>query len=394
MPLEHYLFPSNAVPANLFKVVDSGKSFQQDGYKKAWDAAHANKIEQAKPSKTAATKGKQQPQSAQNRTKFGAPTSASNSFYQKHDRNTWVTLTGLLRKRTLLPVVIFTFSKKRCEEYADTLSNLDLLTATEKSEVHVFIERSLLRLKGTDKELPQILRMRSLLGRGIGVHHGGLLPIVKELVEILFARNLTRVLFATETFAMGVNMPAKCVVFSGIRKHDGRQFRELLAGEYTQMSGRAGRRGLDDTGVVIINCSGDDFPDASILQTMILGLPTKLESQFRLTYNMILNLLRVEAFKIEDMMKRSFFEDETQRELPEKEKLLKVQQEKLASVPKLMCSICKQDIDTFYRLNSDIINLNREMWEFLFLKSTVGQKFVSTGRIVVINEAVRICLYL
>ncbi|ELU35670.1 hypothetical protein AG1IA_10300 [Rhizoctonia solani AG-1 IA] len=71
---------------------------------------------------------------------------------------------------------------------------------------------------GTDKKLPQIARMRDLLSRGIGVHHGGLLPLVKEVVEILFARGLVKVLFATETFAMGVNMPARSVVFSGIRK--------------------------------------------------------------------------------------------------------------------------------------------------------------------------------
>lgn len=86
-----------------------------------------------------------------------------------------------LRKRELLPVVVFAFSKKKCEEYADTLSNTDLCTAKEKSEVHIVIERSITRLKGSDKKLPQILKMRQLLSRGIGVHHGGLLPIVKEV---------------------------------------------------------------------------------------------------------------------------------------------------------------------------------------------------------------------
>jgi antiviral helicase SKI2 len=99
----------------------------------------------------------------------------------KYDRNLWVNLVALLQKKEILPVVIFTFSKKRCEEYADTLSNIDLLTAKDKSEVHVFIERSLAKLKGTDCDLPQISRMRELLSRGIGVHHGGLLPIVKEV---------------------------------------------------------------------------------------------------------------------------------------------------------------------------------------------------------------------
>ena len=138
------------------------------------------------------------------------------------------------------------------------------------------------------------MRMRDLLSRGIGVHHGGLLPIVKEVresnsratftdglparqvVEILFARGLVKVLFATETFAMvrllihiydstshllqGVNMPTRSVVFSHVRKHDGRSFREILPGEYTQMAGRAGRRGLDPTGTVII-VANDDIPE-------------------------------------------------------------------------------------------------------------------------------------
>lgn len=83
------------------------------------------------------------------------------------------------------------------------------------------------------------------------------------MVELLFSRGLVKVLFATETFAMGVNMPARTVVFSGTRKHDGRNFRDLLAGEYTQMSGRAGRRGLDSTGVVIIVCNEHEPPDVS-----------------------------------------------------------------------------------------------------------------------------------
>jgi antiviral helicase SKI2 len=131
-------------------------------------------------------------------------------------------------------------------------------------------------------------------------------------------------------------MPARCVVFSGIRKHDGRNFRELLAGEYTQMSGRAGRRGLDPTGVVVI-LVGDELPEVSnlltahsnadrlatqvgTLQRMMLGVPSRLQSQFRLTYNMILNLLRVEDLKVEEMIKRSFSENASQRLLPDQQK--------------------------------------------------------------------------
>jgi antiviral helicase SKI2 len=92
-------------------------------------------------------------------------------------------------------------------------------------------------------------------------------------------------------------MPAKCVVFNGTRKHDGRTFRDLHPGEYTQMAGRAGRRGLDTVGTVIVSC-GDSVPYEDSLRTLMLGTPLRLESQFRLTYNVILNLLRVEGFQV------------------------------------------------------------------------------------------------
>jgi len=118
------------------------------------------------------------------------------------DKNIWVHLVGHLKKENLLPAVIFIFSKKRCEENADALSNIDYCSQTEKSAIHMTVERSLARLKQEDRDLPQIKRMRELLSRGLAVHHGGLLPIVKEVVEILFAKTLVKVLFATETFAM------------------------------------------------------------------------------------------------------------------------------------------------------------------------------------------------
>lgn len=300
----------------------------------------------------------------------------------------FVHLIGMLKTKTLLPVVIFTFSKKRCEEYASGLSKTDLCTSLEKSEIHVFIERSLVRLRGTDKFLPQILRMRDLLSRGIAVHHGGLLPIIKEIVEILFARGLVKVLFATETFAMGVNMPARCVVFSGIRKHDGRNFRDLLPGEYTQMSGRAGRRGLDNTGVVIIATGGDEPPEISCLSTMLLGKPTKLESQFRLTYNMILNLLRVEALKVEEMIKRSFSENSAQKLLPETKRLVDESEQQRSALRQLDCAICEPDLEKFYDVCGEVVHLNRTMMTQFISMTPAGNRALSTGRLVIVNTNV------
>ncbi|KKY17275.1 putative rna helicase involved in mrna catabolism [Diplodia seriata] len=211
------------------------------------------------------------------------------------------------------------FIEKGWKDANDILSGKDKVKAT--------------KLEESNTVLPQIRRLRELLSRGIAVHHGGMLPIVKEVVEILFAKTLVKILFATETFAMGLNLPTRTVVFSGFRKHDGRQFRDLLPGEYTQMAGRAGRRGLDAVGSVIIVAPGaEEAPPAARLRQMILGDPTKLRSQFRLTYNMILNLLRVEALKIEEMIKRSFSENATQALLPEHEKAVKLSEADLEKI--------------------------------------------------------------
>lgn len=232
------------------------------------------------------------------------------------NKNTWSSLVQYLNQKELLPAVIFVFSKKRCEQYADNLGGVNFCNSRERSEIHMFIDRAIARLKKEDRELPQILKIREMLSRGIAVHHGGLLPIVKECIEILFAKSLVKVLFATETFAMGLNLPTRTVVFCELRKHDGRGFRNLLPGEFTQMAGRAGRRGLDTTGTVIVMAynkplSPTDFKEVT------MGKPTKLLSQFRLTYNMILNLLRIEALRVEEMIKHSFSENSTQTLLPQ-----------------------------------------------------------------------------
>jgi antiviral helicase SKI2 len=176
------------------------------------------------------------------------------------------------------------------------------------------MEKALGRLSPSDRSLPQLLRVRALLLRGIGIHHSGLLPILKECVEMLFSRGLVKILFATETFAMGVNMPARTVVFNGVRKHDGTGFRTLLPGEYIQMAGRAGRRGLDARGIVITLAWGEALPELNVLQTMLLGQSTPLSSRFRLTYNMILNVLRTDI-PLTRMMARSFSEFASQRVL-------------------------------------------------------------------------------
>lgn len=213
----------------------------------------------------------------------------------------------MLQTRQLLPVVAFTFSRKRCDDNIDLLSSLDLNTAAEKSRIHLFMQKSLAALNQEDKNIPQITHLTESLKRGIGVHHSGILPIMKEIIEMLFQQSLIKVLFATETFAMGINMPARTVIFDSIKKHDGTKFRFLQSNEYIQMAGRAGRRGLDKTGTVIVLCK-NEVPDMGDLQTLMKGKPQKLESKFRITYSMILSLLRKKDMRIQDFIRRSFSE--------------------------------------------------------------------------------------
>ena len=415
VPLEHFLWADKA----MYKIVNADKKFLEIGWKEANNAMSGK--EKPKPvvaveaptnqrggansrSNTRGGRGQERVGAQRGNNQRGGPQQRSRGQPNRgqgniartgrgggrttaaQDRNIWVHLVQHLKKLDLLPACIFVFSKKRCEENADALSNLDFCTASEKSTIHMIIERSIARLKPEDRILPQIRRLRELLSRGIAVHHGGLLPIVKEVVEILFAKTLVKVLFATETFAMGLNLPTRTVVFSGFRKHDGRAFRDLLPGEYTQMAGRAGRRGIDTVGTVIVVTSGStEAPPAATLRQMILGDPTKLRSQFRLTYNMILNLLRVEALKIEEMIKRSFSENATQALLPEHEKQVKISEADLAKVTREPCDICDIDLDKCHaaamKYQSDTADLHLGL-----LASPSGRRMFAPKRLVIFKK--------
>lgn len=402
VPLEHYLWADKT----MYKIVDADKKFIDKGWIGANAAIAGRKDKNTASDQRGDVNGRtNQPQSQRGGSTLGnqrgranlrgrgQPLRATGNIARTgrgggrtsavQDKNIWVHLVLHLKKQALLPACIFVFSKKRCEENADALSNVDFCTATEKSNIRMIIEKSLARLKLEDRMLPQIKRLRELLSRGIAVHHGGLLPIVKEVVEILFARSFVKVLFATETFAMGLNLPTRTVVFSGFRKHDGRTFRDLLPGEYTQMAGRAGRRGLDVVGTVIIVASGvDEAPPVYVLKRMMLGDPTRLRSQFRLTYNMILNLLRVEALKIEEMIKRSFSENATQALLPEHEKQVKLSEVDLAKLERGPCGICDVDLDKCHTaviaFQSATLKLHLGL-----LASAVGKRTIAAKRLIV-----------
>ena len=364
VPLEHFLYTgsSGKTRDEMFLLQDSNGSFLQSGHTRAVTAK-----------KERESKGKQG---------YGAK-GVKDRVGPQQEKNIWLTLIDHLQRKDKLPVVAFTLSRNRCDQTANTLSSLDLTTSMEKSDIHHFINKCIARLKGSDRKLPQVLNFSELLQRGIGVHHSGILPILKEVVECCFAKGWVKLLFATETFAMGVNMPARTVVFDNIRKHDGKQFRTLLPAEYIQMAGRAGRRGLDTTGTVVILCK-NEVHEMSELHGMMQGKPTRLESKFRLTYSMILNLLRVEQLRVEDMMKRSFAEMDTQKKqagYAERGKLLKAKLETMSDIS----SSNYGDASQLYSLISEFATIRENIWTML-LSLPIPGKALSPGRVVIIHQ--------
>ncbi|KAJ8934479.1 hypothetical protein NQ314_013354 [Rhamnusium bicolor] len=299
------------------------------------------------------------------------------------EKNLWSGLVDHLKRNDLLPVVAFTFSRQKCDNNAINLTNLDLTSEKEKGHISMFFNKCIRCLKEPDQNIPQILNMRDILNRGIGVHHSGILPIIKEIVEMLFQRGLIKLLFATETFAMGVNMPARTVVFDSVKKHDGKELRDLEPAEYIQMAGRAGRRGLDSEGTVIILCK-HGVPTEENLKKMMLGKPSSLVSQFRLTYGMVLSLLRVESLSVEGMMSRSFGEADHQKNMAEIKK-------QLEEVDHQMEELCRQQISSyleplvkFYDSATAYLQVKKQIMDNVMLSSKL-QKTMTPGRVLVIT---------
>ncbi|XP_063918605.1 superkiller complex protein 2 [Zophobas morio] len=306
------------------------------------------------------------------------------NFTPKQEKVLWNGLVDHLKRNNLLPIVAFTFSRAKCDQNAENLMSLDLTTNKEKAQIHMFFEKCVRSLKEPDRNIPQILRMRNILHKGIGVHHSGVLPIIKEIVEMLFQKGLIKLLFATETFAMGVNMPARTVVFDSITKHDGQERRNLKPAEYIQMAGRAGRRGLDSEGTVIILCK-NKIPKVEELQAMMMGSPNVLQSQFRLTYGMVLSLLRVESLSVEGMMSRSFREADHQKKMVEK-------QQELVTVDKQINELCTQELSgylqplvKFYNCASSYLDARNKCLDNV-MSSPKVIKVLTPGRILLLTH--------
>jgi len=185
------------------------------------------------------------------------------------------------------PALFFVFSRKMCEEYASKVST-DLLTSSETADVRHIVKYHLHKYPEL-QTMEGYHKLTGLLEKGVAFHHSGMLPILKEIVEILFDKGFIKILFATETFAVGINMPTKTVVFTSYRKYDdaAENLRVLRTSEYIQMAGRAGRRGKDDKGIVIyLPIHEPETPD--VVKEMMTGKRATVESQMKFDYSYVL----------------------------------------------------------------------------------------------------------
>jgi len=280
VPLKHYVYPVGG--KGLFLVKDAEEIFLNDNFTRALASGNLTNENNTDYNKRGVRK-------------------------QTSNGSDMARLLMLLKEQDNLPAVVFTFARLAVEGLAlEVFQNkCSFVTEEERESINLVFDNAMSNLLEEDRELDAVKSMKAMLLSGIGCHHSGLIPILKEITELLFQEGLIKVLFATETFAMGVNMPAKTVVFAMLQKWDGKEERLLTAGEYTQMSGRAGRRGKDKAGTCIMFLDGK-LSAENCSKMISMGAPP-LNSSFRLTYNMLLNLKRVDMTQIGQVIDRSFY---------------------------------------------------------------------------------------
>ena len=216
------------------------------------------------------------------------------------DHYVFTHLIDFLKKNKMLPALCFLFSRNQVEILANIIAKSGKINLFDEDDEVTPIKiqkecRHILSSKLNNYldyiNLPEYSNILSLLEKGIGIHHAGVLPILRELIEILDEKGYIKLLFATETFAVGVNMPTKTVVFKSIKKFSNNTYRYVHPFEYTQMAGRAGRRGLDTVGHVILLCNLFELPSSNDMSNILVGSPQTIKSNFHLSYNIILNTL-------------------------------------------------------------------------------------------------------
>lgn len=279
-------------------------------------------------------------------------------------------VTKYLTTEQMTPAICYVFSIKNLEVCATEIST-DLLEFDSKIPYIVANEcEQILRSKLPNFEeylhLPEYLHLISLLQKGIATHHSKMLPILREIVELLFAKGYIKLLFATETVAIGLNLPVKTCIFTDIYKHDGQSLRILQPHEYTQAAGRAGRLGIDTVGhVVHLN---NLFRETSFLsyKQMMNGTPQGLTSKFALSYNLVLNMIEFKNEDICSFVKQSMGTQSINKQIVQLENDILIKKKELDTIQK--CITCLktpvETIESYISLQKEkLISVNKKRKE-------------------------------
>ena len=245
-----------------------------------------------------------------------------------------------LYKKERLPAIAFVFSRKQAQKFAE---KVELSLYPPNSKIPSIIEKEcqqiLMKLPNYKEyiELPEYKTIIKLLKKGIAVHHAGIPQIFRELIEQLFDKNYVKLLCATETFAVGINMPTKSVIFPSISKFDGMGFRPLMSHEYSQMAGRAGRRGIDKFGDIYhlsnLILSKNDAPDANAYRLILDGNPQQFVSKFKINFNLVLQLISSNNNNFEEFIKKSMISSSINKEREFVENKLIEERKKIVKEP-------------------------------------------------------------
>jgi superfamily II RNA helicase len=242
-------------------------------------------------------------------------------FYQT---NRLITLINYIRENKGTPCIWFVFSRKKAEDLAFGLYSFDFLNQDEKQKIISLYNQLCQRLDLVNEESAN--RLYYLIQKGIAYHHAGMLPTLKEVIERLFTSRLLKVIFTTETFALGINMPARSVIFDNPRKYYGRYARILKVRDFYQMAGRAGRRGMDKVGFVYSRIN-PRLINLEQVRQIITGHPEAVRSQFNASYATLLNLYQRYKERVLEIYSLSFHCFQSRRH--EKKEALRLMQAKL-----------------------------------------------------------------
>jgi superfamily II RNA helicase len=213
-----------------------------------------------------------------------------------------------LVEKEMLPALCYVFSRKQLEKCAEEMTtNLLEFDSKVPYTVDRECEQIIRKLPNYEEylQLPEYVNTVKLLRKGVGIHHAGLMPILREMTELLFARGFIKILFCTETMSVGINLPVKTTIFTDIKKFNGEILRPLYSHEYTQAAGRAGRLGLDTVGHVIHLNNLFRNVDSVNYKLMMNGKPQTLTSKFKISYNLLLNLLDIGDKNLVQFAKKS-----------------------------------------------------------------------------------------